>query len=1490
MHTRTIQSLMQVVEFSGQVRVKLAHGETRLLQPGEVLQPGTQLLVDDHARLLLSPPESTHHEQAAPAHAATGAELLTTDTNADVASLQQALLQGIDPTMLKATAAGGATGAGGGGGSGNNGFVTIDRTGDTTQASASFDTTHQAYTLSAVASDTLATTTEPSPAPTPDPTLNPDSASLSEAWLDKSSTTDPDLVNGSEAGLQSTTVSGSLHLDFSGPSGTVTFGEVASQPAVTSGGTAVTWTLSADGTVLTGTAGSETILTVTVSADGSWTVDLDGPLDGDNLSLDFNLVATNSEGGTGTGVLVVAIADDSPIAVDQTLTVTEDGEAARAVAFTGNLLDGSTPGADGATANAGTQTGTYGSLVITADGSYVFTLDTDNTTVQHLIPGETLTQTFSYTLTDGDGDTSTATLTVTIEGSNDGVSLVTGDTGTVYESGLRGTEQAVEVSGSFTLTVADGLGSLTVGSSTFSLAELEGASSKSPLVATSALGNTIEITGYDESTGVVSYVYVLDSHETHSSQGADSLLDSTTVTVTDRNGDTTSGAVTVNIVDDVPTAVSDTASLGEDTASVSGNVLTNDTQGADSALVSTTGTQESTYGSLTLNADGSYVFTLDNANAAVQALDTGETLTQTFSYTLTDGDGDTSTATLTVTIDGQNDAPTTEIALGGDSGVVYESGLPNGSAAGETATTATGTLTLGDADGLDDIKTLTIDGTALTVGSSGLAGLVGETVATEHGTLTLTGYDNGAFSWSWSLTSAVHNDAQSDTDYLEKLQVTVSDGDASSTSSVSIDIRDDVPTAVSDNISSGTVKTDTVNLVLMIDSSGSIGTENMALIKEAVANLIKSYGSALQSVMLVDFDTHATVLSWNGSTWMTGDDAINRINESDIKSSGLTDYDGALAAVEQSYTATPPATADKTYVYFLSDGRPYGEDNGNPNSIDADERQAWVNFLASQQIDEVYAVGIGHGTKLDDPDLEDVAWTSSTTHSSNDNVILVNSASELSGTLTQIASTSSGSVLSNDITGADGGTLSNVSGADGASLQSVTLGSTTYTFDASHTSYTLDLGSSVGTLTIDSNGHYVFTPVSGGASGEPVTLGYVLVDGDGDTSTASITISPDQVPTAVDDSVITNILSSSIVIPASALLANDSDPDGDTLSVYGNTIKTGWVARGADFTASSLETVNVSSKNSLTLARSEFSVVGQSAEIAALVVTGSLGHVGATTNNTDTLTLDLKSGEEVALSSSLAASGHIQLQYSVDGVNYVDIDNTGSFTASSDGTYSIRVVNIDDNGSASGGTEGESYSLTVAIDYEHADDLTPTVTSSYDISDGRGGSDTASVTVAYQAGQTLEGTSGHDTLLANDNATTMEGKAGNDTLIGGLGNDILIGGSGNDTLTGGGGSNLFVWNKDDLDKGTDTVTDFKVNSDKIELADILTSSSSSLDDYLSVSKSGSDAVVKIYADGNAHDSTATVSETIILQGSAATNSDLVALEHYLLTEGGVTTK
>src|SRR3546814_4631300 len=66
----------------------------------------------------------------------------------------------------------------------------------------------------------------------------------------------------------------------------------------------------------------------------------------------------------------------------------------------------------------------------------------------------------------------------------------------------------------------------------------------------------------------------------------------------------------------------------------------------------------STYGTLTLNADGSYSYALDNANSAVQGLSAGQILTEIFSYTITDGDGDPATTTLTITINGANDGVT----------------------------------------------------------------------------------------------------------------------------------------------------------------------------------------------------------------------------------------------------------------------------------------------------------------------------------------------------------------------------------------------------------------------------------------------------------------------------------------------------------------------------------------------------------------------------------------------------------------------------------------------------------------------------------------------------------------------------------------------------------------------------------------------------------------------------------------------------------------
>ena len=88
-------------------------------------------------------------------------------------------------------------------------------------------------------------------------------------------------------------------------------------------------------------------------------------------------------------------------------------------------------------------------------------------------------------------------------------------------------------------------------------------------------------------------------------------------------------------------------------------MLTNDTDvdTGDALTVTTTGAQVGTYGTVTIAANGTYSFTLNNGNAAVQALGVGQTLTQSFNYTISDGNGGTSTSTLTITITGTNDGP-----------------------------------------------------------------------------------------------------------------------------------------------------------------------------------------------------------------------------------------------------------------------------------------------------------------------------------------------------------------------------------------------------------------------------------------------------------------------------------------------------------------------------------------------------------------------------------------------------------------------------------------------------------------------------------------------------------------------------------------------------------------------------------------------------------------------------------------------------------------
>jgi VCBS repeat-containing protein len=177
-------------------------------------------------------------------------------------------------------------------------------------------------------------------------------------------------------------------------------------------------------------------------------------------------------------------------------------------------------------------------------------------------------------------------------------------------------------------------------------------------------------------------------------QFSDTLTDTFSYTLSDTAGatSTTQIVVTIHGQNDAPVANNDAANAQEQGGTnngsggfnPTGNVLTavggshstavadtdvdsGDTQvvqgveaGSHPTDIVTTGVGAAvtgTYGSLTVNSNGSFSYTLNNSASNVQALTAADHPTDTFTYTMHDTAGATSTAVVTVTVDGANDAP-----------------------------------------------------------------------------------------------------------------------------------------------------------------------------------------------------------------------------------------------------------------------------------------------------------------------------------------------------------------------------------------------------------------------------------------------------------------------------------------------------------------------------------------------------------------------------------------------------------------------------------------------------------------------------------------------------------------------------------------------------------------------------------------------------------------------------------------------------------------
>ncbi len=395
--------------------------------------------------------------------------------------------------------------------------------------------------------------------------------------------------------------------------------------------------------------------TLVLAQDGSYTYTLDAAIGtapaGGVLTERFDYTATDGI-ATSASTLEVEItrANQAPSAAADAVQVLEDGAATG-----GNLLANDSD-ADAGTilkiAAPGSYAGSYGTLVVAADGSYSYTLDQGDARVQALAEGQQLVETFGYAVTDGVASTA-STLRVTIAGAND-APVVTADM-------AQASEGSAIASGNVLANDSD------VDAGT--------------VLAVAAPGSYAGSYGRLEIAADGSYSYTLDSGDARVqalAQGQQ-LEESFGFSVTDgiaANG--SSLKITIAGTNDAPVVNADTAQASEDGAiAASGNVLAND-QDADAGTqlaVVAPGTYEGAYGTLVLARDGSYTYRLHNEDANVQSLAQGQAVVDSFSYAATDG-SIAKEAVLQVTITGADDAPgvTVDTAAVAEDGAIAASG------------------------------------------------------------------------------------------------------------------------------------------------------------------------------------------------------------------------------------------------------------------------------------------------------------------------------------------------------------------------------------------------------------------------------------------------------------------------------------------------------------------------------------------------------------------------------------------------------------------------------------------------------------------------------------------------------------------------------------------------------------------------------------------------------------------------------------------------
>ena len=299
---------------------------------------------------------------------------------------------------------------------------------------------------------------------------------------------------------------------------------------------------------------------------------------------------------------------------------------------------------------------------------------------------------------------------------------ITASDGTLSASASFGlTVEAVNdapVAGNDTATVAEG-GTVTIAASTLlsNDSDPEGSTISVTNVGT-AVNGTVALS---EDKATVTYTH----------DGSETKTGSFTYTVSDGSAtDTATVSVTVTAVNDAPTASNDTATVAEGgTVSIAASTLLSNDSDPEGATLSVTAASGAVNGSVSLSEDKATVtYTHDGS----------ETTTGSFTYTISDGSA-TDTATVSVTVTAVNDPPTAS----NDTATVAEGG---------TVSIAASTLLANDSDP---------EGATLSI--SGVSGAVNGTVALSQNKATVTYTHDGSETTTGSFTYTISDGSATDT-------------------------------------------------------------------------------------------------------------------------------------------------------------------------------------------------------------------------------------------------------------------------------------------------------------------------------------------------------------------------------------------------------------------------------------------------------------------------------------------------------------------------------------------------------------------------------------------------------------------------------------------------------------------------------------------------------------------------------------------------------